>query len=144
MPTLISEKMGIKAGMRVLAIDVPAEALAAVTLPAVTLATEPSDTFDHILVCVTTQTALEAAFARLRPYMKAGGKLWAAWPKGGKLGTDLNIKEVIRIGYNHGLVESTNLRIDDTWTALKFTRPKPGKIYNNSYGTLATRNHREA
>lgn len=64
------------------------------------------------------------------------GKLWIAWPKGGRLGTDLDMKQVIRIGYNHGLVESTQLRIDDTWTALKFTWPKPNKTYNNSYGKL--------
>ncbi len=43
---------------------------------------------------------------------------------------------VIEIGYDCGLVESTCLRIDDTWTGLRFTRPKPGKVYANSYGTL--------
>ena len=34
------------------------------------------------------------------------------------------------------MVESTCLRIDDTWSGLKFTHPKPGKVYANSYGTL--------
>ena len=34
------------------------------------------------------------------------------------------------------MVESTSLRVDDTWSALKFTHPKPGKTYRNSYGTL--------
>ena len=47
-----------------------------------------------------------------------------------------NIKVVIRIGYSHGLVESTALRIDDTWSALKFSWPKVEKEYHNSYGTL--------
>ncbi|GAB3529414.1 hypothetical protein GCM10027402_32720 [Arthrobacter monumenti] len=44
---------------------------------------------------------------------------------------------IIRIGYEHGLVESTALSVDSTWSAIKFTHPKPGKTYQNSYGTLA-------
>lgn len=43
-----------------------------------------------------------------------------------------------RIGYSHGLVESTTLSIDATWSAIKFTHPKPGKTYRNSYGQLPT------
>jgi hypothetical protein len=62
--------------------------------------------------------------------------LWVSWPKGGKLGTDLNIKIVIKLGYDFGLVESTCLSINETWSGLKFTPPKKGKVYNNSYGQL--------
>ena len=50
--------------------------------------------------------------------------------------TDLTLPEIIRIGYDHGLVESTTLRIDDTWSGMKFTHPKSGKVYRNSYGRL--------
>ena len=46
------------------------------------------------------------------------------------------MRSVIAIGYGLGMVESTCLRVDDTWAALKFTHPKPGKVYRNSYGTL--------
>ncbi len=53
-----------------------------------------------------------------------------------KLGSDLGLPKVIEIGYKHGLVESTCLRVDDTWAGLKFTHPKKGKVYNNLYGTL--------
>ena len=67
---------------------------------------------------------------------RPGGMLWVSWPKGGRLGTDLTLPTVIAIGYDLGLVESTCLRVDDTWSALKFTHPKPGKTYRNSYGTL--------
>ena len=31
--------------------------------------------------------------------------LWISWPKGGRLGTDLNLKIVIPIGYDLGMVE---------------------------------------
>ncbi|MGB3954273.1 MAG: hypothetical protein WBL05_03150 [Brooklawnia sp.] len=62
--------------------------------------------------------------------------LWISWPKGGRLGTDLNLKIVIPIGYDLGMVESTCLRVDDVWSALKFTHPKAGRHYANRYGTL--------
>jgi hypothetical protein len=62
--------------------------------------------------------------------------LWVSWPKGAKLGTDLNIKIVIKLGYEFGLVESTCLSVNNTWSGLKFTHPKKGKIYKNSYGKL--------
>ena len=62
--------------------------------------------------------------------------LWVSWPKGKQLGTDLALPHVIRIGYSHGLVESSCLSVDATWSALKFTHPKKGKTYNNSYGKL--------
>jgi len=72
----------------------------------------------------------------VRPHLAAGGKLWVSWPKGRQRGSNLTVHSVERIVYQHSLVESTNLRIDDTWTSLKCTHPKPGKTYHNSYGTL--------
>ena len=138
MPILISNKMGIIAGVNVLLIDAPLEAVDAIELPQVKIATTYSDqVFDHILFFVKSQVVMDQRFPHLMQRMAADGKLWVTWPKGGRLGTDLTIKEVIRIGYSHGLVESTNLRIDDTWTSLKFTHPIPGKTYHNSYGKLS-------
>lgn len=137
MQKMISEKMGITTGAFVLLIEAPVDALAAIELPAVTMATAPSgQLFDHVIFFVQYQAVMDRRFPDLMQSLAAGGKLWVAWPKGGRLGTDLKIKDVIRIGYSHGLVESMNVRIDDTWTALKFTRPKPGKTYRNSYGKL--------
>jgi hypothetical protein len=30
------------------------------------------------------------------------------------------------------------LSINETWSGLKFTHPKEGKVYNNRFGKLAT------
>ena len=62
--------------------------------------------------------------------------LWVSWPKNGQLETDLSLPKIINIVYGFGLVESTALSINNTWSALKFTHPKKGKVYNNSHGTL--------
>ena len=136
MPTRIADKMRIHAGERLYLSNAPADAVDAIDLPAVHVAKRLAGKFDHIVMFTKTQRQLDARFPRLKRYLELDGKLWIAWPKGGRLDTDLDLKHVIRIGYNHGLVESTQLRIDDTWTALKFTKPKRNKTYKNSYGKL--------
>ena len=65
--------------------------------------------------------------------------LWVSWPKNRQLGTDLSLPEVIRIGYRHGLVESKTLSVNATWSAIKFTHPVAGKVYNNAFGQLPSR-----
>lgn len=138
MSRLVSEKMGITKSERVLVINGPAEAVEAINLPLAPFTDESSGVFDHVIFFSRNKNELDEKFPHYKKLMAKADKLWIAWPKKGQLGTDLNIKEVIRIGYNHGLVESTNLRIDDTWTALKFTYPKADKTYRNSYGRLPT------
>ena len=117
-------------------VDAPAEAVDAMQLPELDLRTARRGTFGYIHLFVTTQAAMERTFPKLRDRLQQGGMLWVSWPKGRAMGTDLALPEVIRIGYDHGLVESTTLMIDDTWSAIKFTHPRPGKAYRNSYGKL--------
>lgn len=61
--------------------------------------------------------------------------LWVSWPKDGQLDTDLSLPKVIKIGYEFGLVESTCLSVNETWSALKFTIQKKEKSI-----TTATQN----
>ncbi|WP_214056781.1 hypothetical protein [Nocardioides aquaticus] len=46
---------------------------------------------------------------------------------------------MIAIGYDAGMVESTCLSVDATWSGLRFTHPRPGRVYANSFGTLPGR-----
>ena len=139
MTRTVAEKMGVRAGSRAHLVGAPTEAVAAMRLPALDLAQGLTGVLDYLHLFVTRQDDMRAAFGPLRDHLAPGGMLWVSWPKGGRLGTDLTIRSVIAIGYDHGLVESTALRVDDTWSALKFTHPKPGKTYRNSYGTLPGR-----
>jgi hypothetical protein len=70
---------------------------------------------------------LRRDFPGYKKQLARDGKLWSSWPKAKQLNTNLNLDLIIKIGYANGLVESNNIRIDDVWTSLKFTRPKPGK-----------------
>ena len=133
----LSQKLGVKAGMRSVLIDAPdgyPERLADIDLK---WAIPAAEDLDYIHAFVTRAEALDSVFSSFARRLSTDGLMFISWPKSGQLGTDLNIKSVIEIGYNHGLVESTALSVDTVWSALKFTHPKRGKVYQNSYGTLS-------
>ena len=132
----VAQKMGIRPGMRASLCNAPETALAAMRLPELDLAEEPTGEFDYLHLFVVTQDAMREQFRGLRDRLRPRGMLWVSWPKGGGLGTDLSLSKVVEIAYAGNMVESTCLRIDDTWSALKFTHPKPGKTYSNRHGTL--------
>jgi hypothetical protein len=128
--------MGIKEKSRAIFVNAQKEALENINLPTLDIQEKLKEELDYIHLFVKTQTEFITHFPKLKQHLKLNGMLWVSWPKGGKLGTDLNIKSVIKLGYDFGLVESTCLSINDIWSGLKFTHPKKGKVYNNSYGKL--------
>lgn len=132
----VAQKMGIREGSRAFLDNAPSSAIAAVALPQLDVSSSLSGEFDYIHCFCITQTEMRDRFPKLKRHLKAGGMLWLSWPKARQLGSDLGLPKVIEIGYDHGLVESTSLRVDDTWSAIKFTHPRKGKVYHNRYGTL--------
>jgi hypothetical protein len=136
MTRTVSQKMGIKESSRAFFANTDNEALDNINLPTLNITTKLEEEFDYIHLFVKTKIEFIDYFPKLKPYLKPNGMLWVSWPKGGKLGTDLNIKILIKLGYDFGLVESTCLSINNIWSGLKFTHPKQGKVYNNSYGKL--------
>lgn len=136
MPRSVSQKMGLKDGMRAFFLNAPVSALGAMKLPELNASQTLRGEFDYLHLFTTSQAEMDKAFPKLIRHLKQTGTLWVSWPKAKQLGTDLSLPHVIRIGYSHGLVESIALSVDTTWSGLKFTRPKPGKTYHNSYGRL--------
>lgn len=135
----VAMKMGVKAGVRAHLVDVPAEALAAMRLPELQLDDERTGLFQYLHLFTTSMAKLDELFPVLKEHLAERGMFWVSWPKARQLNTDLTLPVVVRVGYGHGLVESTCLSIDPVWSALKFTHPKPGKIYRNSHGQLLGR-----
>lgn len=134
----VAQKMGIKAGSRAYFCDAPADAIEALALPALAVSQRLTGRFDYLHLFVTTRAGFITHFERLSAHLAAKGMLWVSWPKGGQLDTDLSLPTVIKLGYDHGLVESICLSVDATWSALKFTHPIEGKTYHNSHGKLKT------
>lgn len=132
----VAEKMGVREGTRSYFANAPATAIAAMDLPKLNIRDTLLGEFGYLHLFVVTQAQMDNEFPMLKRHLEDRGMLWLSWPKARQLGTDLTLPVVIRIGYSHGLVESTTLRIDDMWSAMKFTHPKPGNKYQNSYGTL--------
>jgi len=136
MKRTVAVKMGIRENSRAIFISPPPDAIENMELPALDTSTRLQGKFDYIHLFCTTQKEFNKRFSKLKSHLAVGGMLWVSWPKGGKLDTDLNIKIVIKLGYGFGLVESTALSINPIWSGLKFTHPKKGKVYSNSYGQL--------
>lgn len=136
MARTVAQKMGIKENSRTFFVNSDKTAIENIELPELIIINNIEAEFDYIHLFVKTQSEFIEHFPKLKSYLKSNGMLWVSWPKGGKLGTDLNIKSVIKLGYDFGLVESTCLSINGIWSGLKFTHPKEGKVYNNSYGKL--------
>ncbi len=132
----VSQKMGVKENARAIFFNADKKVLECLKLPVIDIQVKLAGEMDYIHLFVKTQVELMDYFPKVKPYLKPDGMLWVSWPKGGKLGTDLNLRSVISLGYDSGLVESTCLSINDIWSGLKFTLPKKGKVYNNSYGKL--------
>ena len=135
----IADKMGVKVHAKAHFVNAPTEVIQTLDLPDVEIAEQGSGQFDYIHLFVKQQSEQVDIFPALKAKLKSDGMLWVSWPKGGQLGTDLSLPKVIKIGYEFGLVESTCLSIDSVWSAIKFTHPKKGKIYNNSHAQLKSR-----
>lgn len=136
MTGLASKKMGIREGARTILVNAPKEAVEVIDPPRLELATKLTGQFDYIHFFTKSQEEFNDTFPRLKAHLKPSGMLWVSWPKNRKLGTDLTLTKVIELGYNRGLVESKVVSVNETWSAIKFTHPKEGKEYKNSYGKL--------
>lgn len=132
----VSQKMGIRENSRTLLINAPNAAINDIKFPKIEVARRLIGEFDYIHLFVRFQAEQIDQFPKLKAHLKPGGMLWVSWPKARQLDTDLSLPKVIHTGYRFGLVESTCLSINSVWSALKFTFPKEGKVYNNRYGTL--------
>lgn len=132
----IAEKIGVKNDMLTFFVNAPVDFADIIDLPDVALRSRLQGEFDYIHFFVITQKEFHDTFQKLKQHLKKDGMLWVSWPKSKQKQTDLSITKVIEIGYDYGLVESKAISINSIWSALKFTFPKDGKTYNNSYGKL--------
>jgi hypothetical protein len=135
----VAQKMGIAENSRTYFKNAPEDVIKCLNLPQIQSITRLAGEFDYIHLFVKTQSDQKSMFPRLKKHLKLAGMFWISWPKDGQLDTDLSLSKVIAIGYEFGLVESTCLSVNTTWSALKFTHPKKGKIYNNSHAKLKAR-----
>jgi hypothetical protein len=136
MPKSVAQKIGVKNDARAILIDAPKDIINTIGLTDLKLAPRLSGGFDYIHFFAESVSHLIRKFPSLKSHLRPSGMLWISWRKGRKSGSDLTLTKIIKIGYDQGLVESKTLSVDAKWSAIKFTYPKEGKVYRNSYGRL--------
>ena len=122
--TPLPRKLGLKPGMRVLAMNPPAHFRALLADAPVDLAwLARVAPFDCSVAFTTSVKELRAIFTKLEPKLAQDGMIWIAWPKkAAAMKTDLNENLVRDSGLNAGLVDIKVCAIDSTWSGLKFVR----------------------
>ncbi|MFE5220071.1 MULTISPECIES: DUF3052 family protein [unclassified Streptomyces] len=121
-------KLQIKPGQSVVVLgkpdDLPLEVEAAGGVAAGDAASADAASADAVLVFVTASGDLLGADARaVLDAARRDALAWVAYPKGGKLGTDLNRDTLAAALSAHGVRPVRQIAVDDTWSALRF---RPG------------------
>ncbi len=130
--TPLAKKLGIKPGVRVVALGVPVDyrellepipegATIDVLLPAAGGTCELAAAASFVHIFTTERAVLEAELPRLKGALEKDGILWVSWPKkAAKVPTDLDGNVVRRLGLDAGLVDVKVCAVDATWSGLKF------------------------
>lgn len=119
----IAEKLGVRAGSRVLLSGLPADVELGLP-PAATVHRRPGPRpYDVVVLFCPDAATLHQRFARLAERLGPAGALWVSWPKKtGGLRSDLDENLVRAHGLAAGLVDVKVAAVDATWSGLKFVR----------------------
>jgi len=121
-PKSTGEKLGIKPGLNISAIDMPTDTTMWDTRKSAATFAEkqPVAKSDIILLGATTASDL-GKIKRLLPSLAPNGALWIVYPKGQKAITEIHVLDAGRAA---GLADVKVVSYSATHTALKFVRPK--------------------
>jgi hypothetical protein len=119
--TPLPQKLGIKAGHRVLLAGAPT-GFDLGPLPGVDLHRRAGRMpYDVVLLFCTDLRRLEREFVPLTARLVTNGGLWVAWPKRSSgVASDLDENTIRGVGLAAGLVDNKVCAIDTTWSGLRF------------------------
>jgi hypothetical protein len=78
------------------------------------------DGADAVIVFCPDSDALDRWREQLETAVARDALVWVAYPKAGKLGTDLNRDRLWQLVQNEGIRPVRQIAIDDVWSALRF------------------------
>ena len=110
----LTAKLQLKPGQSVAILNSPPD----VALPASALRNEP-ETADAVIGFAVRRDDL-GGLSPVISAARADRLAWIGYPKGGKLGTDLNRDLLARALAAQGVEPVRQISIDDTWSALRF------------------------
>ena len=120
--TPLPQKLGIKAGTRVIVIGAPKnyEKLLGKLPDDVEFSNRPSVDAQFIHVFVTRRSDLATRLPELRKKLAHDGTLWISWPKkSARVATDVTEDVIRAVALPLGLVDVKVCAVDETWSGLK-------------------------
>ena len=88
------------------------------------IATTRATSADAVLAFVSRLADVDTTCAPVFEAARADRLAWIAYPKAGRLGTDLNRDILWQHVQGHGIQGVRQVALDDTWSAMRF---RPGK-----------------
>jgi hypothetical protein len=115
--TPLAQKLGFKAGMRVVYVSAPGD----FEVEGITgTSTRLAQGTDLIICFVTARRELEKRLPALRRAIEPAGMLWVAWPKrASRIETDMTEDVVRAVALPTGLVDTKVCAIDEVWSGLR-------------------------
>jgi hypothetical protein len=126
----LGEKLGIKAGLTVIALGAPPNyaALIAPLPDRTTVRTRLTPGARFIHQFARRRAEVEEAYPRLAEALADDGTLWISWPKKASgVETDLTEDALREVGLPLGLVDVKVCAVNDVWSGLKFVRRKENR-----------------
>jgi len=113
-------KLGLKPGMRILFMHMPAAVRKVIGLlpEGVVEAKELAGELEYVHFFAEDCADLRAHFAVLKAALAKDGMLWVSWRKN-RNGTDLTENFVREVALQHGLVDVKVCAVDEVWSGLK-------------------------
>ena len=118
---LLWQKLGLKAGLRILVLDSPSDYAGLVGLEAASLnLVGPRAAFDLAHVFTTQRKVLISRIEALASRLPAEGVIWTSWPKkSSRVPTDITEDTIREVSLPLGLVDIKVCAVDATWSGLK-------------------------
>jgi hypothetical protein len=120
--TPLSNKLGIKSGFKVFAVNAPADypSLLEPLPDHVTFVKKLTNSVDLLHLFTKSAAELDAKLRAWRHAMKSDGTIWISWPKkASKVPTDITEDVIRAIALPMGLVDVKVCAVDETWSGLK-------------------------
>jgi hypothetical protein len=111
----LGKKLLLKPGMKVALVGEPVDQRALY----IDIETD-SGAADAVILYAATAKDLAAALPRVREQLRAGARLWVAYPKSRKLGTDLNRDSLHKLMEPEGFEGVRLVSLDGTWSGMMF------------------------
>ena len=128
--TPLVNKLGIKPGSRLLAVNAPADYAALLEpLPEnVVFARMSMDELDVVHVFTKTRSELIKLIDRYKTKIKQDGAIWVSWPKKASgIPSEVTEDTVREVALPLGLVDIKVCAVDETWSGLKLVIRKENR-----------------